>query len=49
MFHAEAEGGKLGSALAKHGKIAYGYTHGILCCVASEDDCDFDRDFTIEK
>ena len=48
-FRIEAEGGKYSAALAKHGKYAYGYSHGIVCCVVPEEDSGFDGDFTIEK
>ncbi len=47
-FQTEAAGA-FRSALEKHGKAAYGYRHGILCCVVPEGATDFDADFTIKK
>ncbi len=48
-FRSAASGGSFCEAFQKHSKYAYGYNHGILCCVVPEEDSGFDKDFTIEK
>ncbi len=48
-FFREANSGVYRVAMEKYGKRAFGYNHGILCCVVSGDDRGFDADFTVKK
>ncbi len=48
-FFREANGGKYSSAMNKHANRAFGYHHGILCCVVPDENAGFDADFTIKK
>ncbi len=48
-FCNETAGGKYSGAISKHGKFAYGYSHGILCCVVPDAHAGFDDDFTLKN
>ena len=48
-FFKEANSGVYRAAMEKHGKRAFGYNHGILCCVVPGDEIGFDADFTVKK
>lgn len=48
-FRAEADRGSLRPAIGKYGALAYGYRHGILCCVVPGEAPQFDQDLTIKK
>ncbi len=48
-FFKEANSGVYRAAMEKHGTRAFGYNHGILCCVITGDDIGFDADFNVTK
>ncbi len=48
-FMSEMENGIYKSAISRHGSKAYGYHHGILCCIVPEGESSFDADFIIKK
>ncbi len=48
-FFDEANDGSLSAAFSKYMHRAFGYSHGILCCVVPEEVSGFDAAFTIAK